>query len=67
VYSAYSIGKQSKKVSIDPKTFKITDGKLYLFYNGITGFSGNKFNSLEPWVTDEQGLIKKSDFELDED
>ncbi len=60
-YCAYAVGKQSKKVSIDPETFKITDGKLYLFYNGTTGFSGNKFNSLDPWMADEQGLIKKSD------
>jgi len=60
-YCAYAIGKQSKKVSIDPETFIITGGKLYLFYNGTTGFSGNKFNSLEPWVADEKELINKSD------
>ncbi|MBL4568496.1 MAG: YHS domain-containing protein [Flavobacteriaceae bacterium] len=32
-YCAYAIGKSSEKVSIDPKTFEIRDGKLYLFYN----------------------------------
>ena len=26
-----------KKISIDPQTFKITDGKLYLFFHGKTG------------------------------
>lgn len=32
-YCAYAIGKSGEKVSIDPKTFEIRDGKLYLFYN----------------------------------
>ena len=32
-YCAYAIGAKAEKVSIDPKTFEIRDGKLYLFYN----------------------------------
>ena len=32
-YCAYAIGLKGKKVSINPKTFEIRDGKLYLFYN----------------------------------
>lgn len=60
-YCAYAIGKQGKKVTIDPLTFKITNGRLFLFYNGSTGFSGTQFNSLEPWIADEAALIIKSD------
>jgi YHS domain-containing protein len=39
-YCAYALGAKSKKVSIDPETFEIRDGKLYLFYNswGINTF-----------------------------
>lgn len=32
-YCAYAIGAKAKKVSINPETFEIRDGKLYLFYN----------------------------------
>lgn len=32
-YCAYAIGVKAQKVSINPKTFEIRDGKLYLFYN----------------------------------
>lgn len=58
-YCALAVGTTRKKISIDPETFKITDGKLYLFFNGKS-FSGTTFNSLEPWIRDEDKLIKKS-------
>jgi len=32
-YCAYAVGLKSEKVKIDPKTYEIRDGKLYLFYN----------------------------------
>ena len=32
-YCAYAIGKSGEKVAINPKTFEIREGKLYLFYN----------------------------------
>ena len=32
-YCAYAVGLKSEKVDIDPKTYEIRDGKLYLFYN----------------------------------
>ncbi|AEE19447.1 YHS domain-containing protein [Dokdonia sp. Hel_I_63] len=57
-YCAYAIADKGKKVSIDPETFEIRDGKLYLFYNswGV--------NTLEKW--NEEGaatLKKKADIE----
>jgi YHS domain-containing protein len=32
-WCAYALGAKNKKVDIDPETFEIRDGKLYLFYN----------------------------------
>ena len=32
-YCAYAIGAKAEKVDINPETFEIRDGKLYLFYN----------------------------------
>ncbi|WP_298310832.1 YHS domain-containing (seleno)protein [uncultured Aquimarina sp.] len=32
-YCAYAVGANADKVYIDPETYEIRDGKLYLFYN----------------------------------
>jgi YHS domain-containing protein len=51
-YCAYAIGVKGEKVSIDPETFEIRDGKLYLFYNswGI--------NTLELWEKEGAELLR---------
>jgi len=46
------------KISIDPETYKVTNGKLYLFYNGKSG--SRKVNSLDTWNKDEDRLLKKA-------
>lgn len=32
-WCAYAMGEKGKKVTIDPETYEIREGKLYLFYN----------------------------------
>ena len=55
-YCAYAIAVKSKKVGIDPETFEIRDGKLYLFYNSWGT------NTLELWKKENvKGLQKKAD------
>jgi YHS domain-containing protein len=54
-WCAYAMGETGEKVKIDPETFKIIDGKLYLFYN----FWGN--NTLSDWNQNEMLLKAKAD------
>ncbi len=54
-WCAYAMGAKAEKVSIDPETFKIVNGKLYLFYNR------NFNNTLKSWNKDEAGLKTKAD------
>ena len=54
-WCAYAMGESGDKVKIDPETFKIFDGKLYLFYN----FWGN--NTLTEWNTNEKLLKSKAE------
>ncbi|WP_315815832.1 hypothetical protein [Paraflavitalea speifideaquila] len=48
-------GSKGEKVSIDPKTFKVLDGKLYLFYNKFFN------NTLTSWNKDEVNLKREAD------
>ena len=54
-WCAYAMGETGEKVKIDPETYKIVDGKLYLFYN----FWGN--NTLEDWNENEVKLKDSAD------
>jgi YHS domain-containing protein len=54
-WCAYAMGAKAEKVSINPETFKLVNGKLYLFYNR----GGN--NTLTKWNSDESSLKGKAD------
>jgi len=54
-WCAYAMGATGEKVKIDPETYKILDGKLYLFYN----FWGN--NTLTDWNKNEKQLMTQGD------
>jgi len=56
-YCAWGVAAKGKKVPVDPKTFKVMDGKLYLFFNG--NFNGSPFNTLPEWNKDEAALLKE--------
>ena len=52
-YCAYAIGAKGTKVAIDPKTFEIREGKIYLFYNAWGT------NTLELWKEEGAEELKK--------
>lgn len=54
-WCAFAMGDYGKKVDVNPETFKILDGKLYLFYNAYFN------NTLKSWNKDEVNLKKKAD------
>ena len=54
-WCSYAMGNSGEKVSIDPETFKIVNGKLYLFYNRF--FT----NTLKDWNKNEASLKKNAD------
>lgn len=54
-WCAYAMGHKGEKVEIDPGTFKIVGGRLYLFYNKYFN------NTLKDWNKDENNLKAKAD------
>lgn len=54
-WCAYAMGKEGSKVEVDPETFKIINGKLFLFYNRFFN------NTLKTWNKDETNLHAKAD------
>ncbi|RTY95593.1 YHS domain protein [Flavobacterium sp. GSN2] len=54
-WCAFAMGDSNEKVSINPETFKIKNGKLYLFYNAFFN------NTLKSWNKNESGLMMKAD------
>ncbi len=47
-YCAYAVAVKGEKVSVNPKTYLITDGKLYLFYNSWGVNTLGKWNDEDP-------------------
>ncbi|MFZ4477988.1 MAG: YHS domain-containing (seleno)protein [Saprospiraceae bacterium] len=54
-WCAYAMGATNSKVEIDPATFKIVDGKLYLYFH--TWYN----NTLTKWNAEEATLKSKAD------
>ena len=53
-YCAYAMAKDGSKVKINPSTYEIKDGKLYLFYNS----GGN--NTLDKWNKEGASTLKEA-------
>lgn len=55
-YCSFAVAKMNQKVPVNPETFRIDDGKLYLFYNDF--WEGKPFNTIVPWLNNEADLEK---------
>lgn len=54
-WCAYAMGASGEKVEVDPETFKVVNGKLYLFYHSWVN------NTLLKWNDDETHLLPAAD------
>ena len=54
-WCAYAMGVTGEKIRVDPETYKIIDGRLYLFYN----YWGN--NTLNDWNKNQATLKPSAD------
>ncbi len=51
-YCAYAIAYKGKKYKVNPETYEIRDGKLYLFYNA------GRNNTLEKWIAEDPEKLR---------
>lgn len=54
-WCAWAIAKLDKKVDVDPESYVIRDGKLYLFYNH------KELNTRKDWSSNPEDFIAKGD------
>ena len=54
-WCAYAMGATGEKVAVDPETFEVRDGRLYLFYNRLFN------NTLPKWQKDVLNLHRRAD------
>ncbi len=63
-WCAFAMAANNAQTTSDPNTFKIYNGKLYLFFNDF--YQGTPFNTIIPWNADEVELREKADVNWDE-
>jgi YHS domain-containing protein len=56
-YCAWGVAEKGIKVPVNPQTFKVIDGRLYLFFNGK--LNGSPLNTLPEWNKDEANLLSQ--------
>ena len=54
-WCAYAMGIDGERVEVDPETFKVKDGRLFLFYNRPFN------NTLKKWNKKEDDLLRRAD------
>ncbi|MEP0264589.1 YHS domain-containing (seleno)protein [Dokdonia sp.] len=55
-HCAFAVAKMNTRAPVNPETFRIDDGKLYLFYNDF--WEGKPFNTIIPWLHNEAEMEK---------
>ena len=58
-YCAFAVAMKEAKVQADPRTFKIYNGELYVFFNDF--YEGAPFNTKVPWNQNEATMQPKAE------
>ncbi len=58
-YCAFAVAKHNAKVKPDPETFKLRDGKLFLFFNDF--YEGQPTNTIVFWNSSESTLAAQAE------
>jgi YHS domain-containing protein len=58
-YCAWGVSEKNTKFPTNPETFKVINGKLYLFFDG--DYNGSPFNTLTEWNKDEKKNLSTID------
>lgn len=59
-WCAYAMGANGELVDVNPETYKIINGRLYLFYNAYFN------NTLKKWNKNEEELLQKANQHWDQ-
>jgi YHS domain-containing protein len=54
-WCAFAMGIDGDRVEVDPETYKIKDGRLFLFYNSFLN------NTMKKWEAREKELLARAD------
>jgi len=58
-FCAWGVAEKQSMFPINPETYDIVDGKLYLFFDG--DFKGKPLNTMLPWSAETTKLAKAAD------
>lgn len=58
-FCAWGVAEKKATFPINPETYDIVDGKLYLFFNG--DFKGKNLNTMLPWNAETSKLKEEGD------
>ncbi|RMH15626.1 MAG: YHS domain-containing protein [Gemmatimonadetes bacterium] len=58
-FCAFAVAAKGAAVPCDPRTFKIRDGRLFLFYNDF--HEGRPLNTAVLWNKDERAMLEQAD------
>ena len=57
-WCAFAVAAKKEMVKADPRTFKLYNGKLLLFFNDY--YEGKPFNTVVPWNQDEPNMLRQA-------